>query len=124
MNKSMKFNCQDKNELLKAFVTSDKLFKAEESISTFNQKLELLVTSTNKARVPASEKIAVATGKAKLSKKGSSKINIRVADDGAQSVVTLSVNGKNDLTEEIWGHVNAFLDDLEARGYSFERIWS
>lgn len=125
MNKIMKFNCVDKNELLKAFVTSNELVKAEESILPFNQKLELLVTSTNKARVPASEKIALATGVAKLSKKGSSKIAIRVADDGVNSVVTLTLKDKmKDLSEESWGRVNAFLDDLQERGYKFERIWS
>lgn len=125
MNKVIRFSCQDKKDLLQAFVTSEALVNPEESIMPFSQKLELLVTKTNKTRVPISEKIALATGRAKLSRKGSSTLGIRVADDGDCARVTLTIKNKDiDLTEDQWNSLNRFLDELEYRGYHFERKWA
>lgn len=124
MNKVMRFDCVDKNELVRAFVTNEALVKPESCIMSFGHKLETLVTRTNRAKVPTSSKIALATGKAKLTKNGGL-LGIRVADDGSCARVTLDVqNRKGDITEEQWSVVNSFLDDLESRGYNFERQWS
>ncbi|MDD5823128.1 MAG: hypothetical protein PUD55_01690 [Firmicutes bacterium] len=124
MKKTMKFDCNDKNELMRAFVLNEHLLKPETSILRFGTKFETLVTRKNRAKVPASSVIALATGRAKLSKAGGS-IGIRVADDGDCAKVTLDIKNKlEDLTAEQWEAVNCFLDDLENRGYHFDRKWA
>lgn len=111
MNTIYKINCEDKRELLKAFVTSDKLNKQEEVITAFLNRGSFIVTKNNSRHVPESSKIAAAKGIANVA--------------GSKARVALSVIDNREAELKIFAKklssrdnecINAFLEELGRKG--------
>lgn len=113
MNTTITFNCNDKKELLRAFVTSTMLNNQEETIYPFNQRGSMFVTRTNSRRVPESNTIAAASGYAMVPG-GNVKVFIEVADNKA---ATLKFHTKNAMTANDEAKVDAFIGELKGMGF-------
>lgn len=111
MNTVYRINCEDKKELLKAFVTSKNLVKPEEVITSFSSRGSFIVTKKNNRHVPESSLIATASGIAVIA--GSKvRVAISVADNKPAEIKVL---GKT--SSESDACVGSFIEELEEKGF-------